>query len=140
MIPLAFAILYPEIGTILAYSGAFAGFVVIYCLPVMVYLKKRYTQITNPLLAEAIALNEFRIVTNRFTNKTHNKNDNSVITSRDTSIIANPEGQLVNSLMSSGPKFEVSEQLIERTSVSIPESPVPLFTLDPKDGSIVPLP
>ena len=140
MIPLAFAILYPEIGTILAYSGAFAGFVVIYCLPVMVYLKKRYTQITNPLLAEAIALNEFRIVTNRFTNKTHNKNDNSVITSRDTSIITNPEGQLVNSLMSSGPKFEVSEQLIERTSVSIPESPVPLFMLDPKDGSIVPLP
>ena len=140
MIPLAFAILYPEIGTILAYSGAFAGFVVIYCLPVMVYLKKRYTQITNPLLAEAIALNEFRIVTNRFTNKTHNKNDNSVITSRDTSIITNPEGQLVNSLMSSGPKFEVSEQLIERTSVLIPESPVPLFTLDPKDGSIVPLP
>ena len=70
IIPLTLAILYPEIGTILAYSGASAGFIVIYCLPVMVFLKKRYTQITNPLLAEALALNEFRIVTSRHTHKT----------------------------------------------------------------------
>ena len=62
IIPLAFSVFYPKIGTILAFSGAFAGFVMIYCLPVMVYLKKRYTQITNPLLAEAIAINEFRLV------------------------------------------------------------------------------
>lgn len=43
IIPLTCAIVYPEIGTILAFSGAFAGFIIIYCLPVMVFLKKRYT-------------------------------------------------------------------------------------------------
>lgn len=54
LIPLSFAIWYPNIGTIISWTGAFAGFIIIYCLPVMVYLKKRYVQITNPLLAEAI--------------------------------------------------------------------------------------
>lgn len=57
LIPLTFSIIFPEIGSIIAYSGAFAGFVVVYCLPVIVYLKKKYIQITNPLLAEAITLN-----------------------------------------------------------------------------------
>ena len=62
LIPLSFAIWYPNIGTIISWTGAFAGFIIIYCLPVMVYLKKRYVQITNPLLAEAISLNEFRVI------------------------------------------------------------------------------
>ena len=62
IIPLCFAIWFPEIGTIMAFTGAFAGFVIIYCLPVMVFLKKRYLQITNPILAEAIALNECRVI------------------------------------------------------------------------------
>ena len=64
-IPLCLALLYPYIGTILAFTGAFAGFLIIYCLPVMVHLKRRYTQITNPLLAEAIALNEFQVVSSK---------------------------------------------------------------------------
>ena len=63
IIPLSFAIVYPDIGTILAFTGAFCGFVVIYCLPVMCYLKQKYTEITNPILAEAIALNEHRTMT-----------------------------------------------------------------------------
>ena len=65
IIPLSFAIVCPDIGTILAFTGAFCGFFVIYCLPVMCYLKQRYTEITNPILAEAIALNEHRILTKR---------------------------------------------------------------------------
>lgn len=65
IIPLSFAIVYPDIGTILAFTGAFCGFAIIYCLPVMCYLKQKYTEITNPILAEAIALNEHRIFTNK---------------------------------------------------------------------------
>lgn len=65
IIPLSFAIVYYEIGTILAFTGAFCGFVVIYCLPVMCYLKKKYTEITNPILAEAIAHNQHRIFTSK---------------------------------------------------------------------------
>mmetsp|Transcript_1525 Transcript_1525/g.2094 ORF Transcript_1525/g.2094 Transcript_1525/m.2094 type:complete len:106 (-) Transcript_1525:555-872(-) len=57
LIPLAFAIWLPQIGSIIAYSGAFAGFIIIYCLPVCVYLKKKYISITNPLLSEAIEHN-----------------------------------------------------------------------------------
>ena len=35
---LMFALFYPNIGTVLSWSGAICGFVIIYCLPVMVYL------------------------------------------------------------------------------------------------------
>ena len=61
-IPLVFACLYPNIGTLLMYTGAFAGSICMYFLPVFVHLKRRYTQITNPLLAEALSLNEFTIL------------------------------------------------------------------------------
>lgn len=62
LIPLTFAIIFPEIGSIIAYSGAFAGFIVIYFLPVIVFLKQKYIRITNPLLAEAIDQNQFRVI------------------------------------------------------------------------------
>ena len=62
IIPLSFACIYPNIGNIMTYTGAFFGTVSMYFLPVLVHLKKRYTQLTNPLLAEAIALNEFTIM------------------------------------------------------------------------------
>ena len=61
-IPLTLALVYQEIGTILAFTGSIGGLIIIYTLPVMVHLKRRYTQITNPLLAEAITLSEFKIV------------------------------------------------------------------------------
>lgn len=58
-IPLLFTLFYPQIGTILGYVGAVAGFPIIYVLPVMVHLKRMKTRITNPLLAEAIDMNAF---------------------------------------------------------------------------------
>ena len=54
LVPLAFAIFDSATGSIIAFSGATAGFIIIYCLPVMVYLKAEYLKITNPELAEAI--------------------------------------------------------------------------------------
>ena len=68
IIPLSFAIVFPDIGSILAFGGAFAGFIIIYCLPVMVYLRKKYLAITNPLRAEVLALNEYRIVSQKNVN------------------------------------------------------------------------
>ena len=60
--PLACACYFANIGSLLAYTGAISGFFAIYLLPVLVHLKRRYTQITNPLLAEAVALNEFQVL------------------------------------------------------------------------------
>ena len=102
IIPLSFALVYPYIGTILAFTGSFAGFIIIYCLPVMVHLKKRYTQITNPLLAEAIALNEFRVVTTKQETRNQNSPGNGA--------------QFVNVYASqdlpSSPKIMISDRLV----------------------------
>ena len=57
--PLMFALFYPSIGSILSYTGAFCGFSIIYVFPVMTYMKHKKTLIQNPLLAEAILMNEF---------------------------------------------------------------------------------
>ena len=57
-IPLLFALFYPNIGTVLGYVGALSGFMIIYVFPVLVHLKYMKTKITNPLLAEAIKMNE----------------------------------------------------------------------------------
>jgi len=64
IIPLLCALFYPNVGTLLSYVGALSGFVIIYCLPVMVYLKQKRLEITDPLLAEAIAHNEFKVQNN----------------------------------------------------------------------------
>lgn len=63
-VPFLFAILYPNVGTILTYIGSLAGFLIIYCAPVLVHLKKLKTEITNPLLARAIHTNEFETKNN----------------------------------------------------------------------------
>ena len=40
-----FALFYPNIGTVLSYVGAFCGFVIIYLLPVIVYLAQSREEI-----------------------------------------------------------------------------------------------
>lgn len=64
LIPLIFSLFYPDIGTILSYAGAVSGLIIIYCLPIFVHLKQMEMKIQNPLLAEAIAMNEFKIEKN----------------------------------------------------------------------------
>jgi hypothetical protein len=73
LIPLTFGLMYNKIGEILTFTGAFGGLICMYVLPVMVHLKKRYTQITNPLLAEALALNEFTVI-NRLSSREFKQN------------------------------------------------------------------
>lgn len=55
------AIVYPKVGSILSYVGAFAGFIIIYLIPVLTYLKMLKTEYENPVLAKAIQNNEFTV-------------------------------------------------------------------------------
>ena len=59
MFPLICALYIPKIGTLLAGVSTVSGYLIIYMLPVFVYLKHMRTKITNPLLAEALVMNEF---------------------------------------------------------------------------------
>ena len=67
LVPLAFALSFRDIGSVLAFTGSISGLVIIYALPIAVHLKKRYIQITNPLLAEAIAHNDSTMSSNKET-------------------------------------------------------------------------
>lgn len=62
-VPLMFALFYQQVGTILSYTGAISGFLIIYVLPVMIHLKRLRTSIENPLLAEALEMNQFNAQT-----------------------------------------------------------------------------
>ena len=42
---LCLALFYPNIGTILSYVGSVCGFVIVYCLPVMVYLAQSHEEV-----------------------------------------------------------------------------------------------
>ena len=67
LFPLICALYIPNIGTLLSVVGTISGYLVIYVLPVFVYLKHMKTKITNPLLAEALVLNEYK--TEKFDDK-----------------------------------------------------------------------
>lgn len=58
--PFCCALWIPHIGTLLASVSTLSGYLIIYVLPVFVYLKHMRTKITNPLLAEALVMNEFK--------------------------------------------------------------------------------
>ena len=59
--PLIFSLFLPSVGSILSYAGAISGFFIIYILPVTTYMKWKRTQIQNPLLAEALKMNEYSV-------------------------------------------------------------------------------
>ena len=67
LFPLICALYIPNIATLLGVVGTISGYLIIYVLPVMVYLKHMRTKITNPLLAEALVLNEYK--TEKFDDK-----------------------------------------------------------------------
>lgn len=61
--PFCCALWIPHIGTLLASVSTLSGYLIIYILPVFVYLKHMRTKITNPLLAEALVMNQFKTKT-----------------------------------------------------------------------------
>ena len=59
-----------SIGSILTFTGSISGFLLIFTLPVAVHLRKKYLEMTNPLLLETLTRNESLVdskgsVTNR---------------------------------------------------------------------------
>jgi len=54
LVPLAFALFFPKIGSILGYAASVSGFLMIYVIPVITYMKMKKVEILNPLLAAAI--------------------------------------------------------------------------------------
>jgi len=61
IIPLLFALFYPNVGVITTYIGAVAGFLLIYLLPVLVHLKRMRLRIMEPVLAAALEQNAVRV-------------------------------------------------------------------------------
>lgn len=61
-VSLLLGVFYPKPGSILGYAGAVSGFLMIYLIPVMTYLKMKKVEIENPLLAAAIQENEVRLM------------------------------------------------------------------------------
>lgn len=62
LVPLAFCLFYPNIGSVLGYAGALSGFFMIYLIPVMAYMKMRKLEIQFPQLAAALQENEVTCV------------------------------------------------------------------------------
>ena len=62
LIPLIFALFYPNIGTVLSYAASISGFFMIYVVPVMAYMKLNKIEIQHPLLADALKANEVDVV------------------------------------------------------------------------------
>mmetsp|Transcript_22503 Transcript_22503/g.27780 ORF Transcript_22503/g.27780 Transcript_22503/m.27780 type:complete len:139 (+) Transcript_22503:312-728(+) len=60
LFPLICALYIPKISVLLSIVGTVAGYLIIYVLPIFVYMKHQRTKLTNPLLAEALVLNEFK--------------------------------------------------------------------------------
>jgi len=62
-VPAMITIFYPKIGSILGLIGAVAGLFIVYILPVITHLKKVRTEIEHPLLAQAIASDQYEFRT-----------------------------------------------------------------------------
>ena len=59
--PLCCAFWIPHIGTLLGVFATLSGYLIIYIMPVFTHLKYMRTKITNPLLAEALVLNQYKL-------------------------------------------------------------------------------
>ena len=59
LLPLGFALFYPNVGQMLAYTGSITGLCIVYIMPIIVHLKKLKTEMDHPRLAEAVDNNEF---------------------------------------------------------------------------------
>jgi hypothetical protein len=62
IVPLASALFYPKIGTIISIVASISGFFMIYLVPVFCYMKMKLLEIKHPLLAVALQENEVAFV------------------------------------------------------------------------------
>lgn len=54
VLPFLFAVFYPDVGVLAGYLGSVSALFCIYILPIFTFLKLKYTEIHNPMLALAI--------------------------------------------------------------------------------------
>ena len=59
IMPFCLAVWYPEVGVLAGYLGSCSALFCIFILPICTYLKHRYTEVKNPLLAKALLENEY---------------------------------------------------------------------------------
>jgi amino acid permease len=65
ILPFLLAILYPNVGTLMAYLASFTCLFVIFILPIATYLKHKHTELKNPVLAKGLIENAYSIVENK---------------------------------------------------------------------------
>lgn len=58
-LPFFVAILYPAVGALAGMLGSISGFLIIYLIPTLTYLKSKHTEILHPMLAKALMNNDF---------------------------------------------------------------------------------
>lgn len=78
-VPLIFACVYPQVGTILGFFCSISGFVIIYLIPVVCHLKRLQLQMQMPDLARALHQGEFtvKVEGEQITEDIHEDKDNS---------------------------------------------------------------
>jgi hypothetical protein len=59
--PLIIAITYPNVGVLAGLLGSFSGFLIVYFLPLTVFVKSMHTQVQHPLLAEALENRDYSL-------------------------------------------------------------------------------
>jgi len=122
VLPMAFSIWFPMIGAIMAYAGAFAGFAIIYCLPVIVYLKRLYSRLSDPIMSEALD--------HRGGNSTY-----SMLSQVESRRLAKSQSFLRNSAISLKPSpWQLSESGESPTTPAIATVASPVLSRSQKSG------
>jgi len=86
ILPLLFALFYPEVGKVLGYIGSISGFLAIYTIPTVTHLKRMKTQIEDPLLAEALDKKEVTIEFTRIEGEGVSKVESPMFSVKDSLI------------------------------------------------------
>lgn len=59
---LLLSVFYPEIGKLAGYLASISGFLCIYAMPSIVYLKQKHIEANNPKLGKILAENRFKVL------------------------------------------------------------------------------
>ena len=116
LVPLGFALFFPLVGKILGYSASVSGFLMIYVIPVLAYLKMKKVEIMNPLLAAALQENEVDIFVPQRSTLPKNIEFEGDTGSKPLLHNASPS-QSKN--MSASPKLVISDRFLRRQSMAI---------------------
>lgn len=121
VVPLMMALFYPKVGSILGIAASLSGFLMIYVVPVLAYMKMKKLEISNPLLAAALQENEVEVfVPNRNILPKSFNLDTDGSTGNTASLPP----------MSLSPKIAISDRFLKRHQISKPGEKSPSFKAD----------